>query len=98
MNKIRGKTCLEFKNLAGETIEPDYSYITFLPAKETNVCEVENLTSYLPAVVLAPHCFQDGWVIHEILHTLGFEHEHQREDRDCYVEVHSSSKYIVVII
>ncbi|CAG2105600.1 unnamed protein product, partial [Medioppia subpectinata] len=35
---------------------------------------------------LAPNCF-GRTIIHELLHALGFKHEHSRPDRDSYVEV-----------
>ncbi|XP_046678311.1 hatching enzyme 1.2-like [Homalodisca vitripennis] len=41
-------------------------------------------------VNLADRCFDQGWVMHEMGHALGFQHEHQRSDRDCYVEVDPS--------
>uniref|UniRef100_A0A0P4WNR1 Metalloendopeptidase n=1 Tax=Scylla olivacea TaxID=85551 RepID=A0A0P4WNR1_SCYOL len=37
----------------------------------------------------APDCItRIGHVLHEILHVLGFYHEHQRQDRDSHIEVH----------
>ena len=36
-------------------------------------------------------CAFMGGVLHQILHALGFAHEHARDDRDKYVEVHSDN-------
>jgi len=33
-------------------------------------------------------CFHLGVIVHEMIHGLGFEHTHQRSDRDDYVEIH----------
>lgn len=40
---------------------------------------------------LGSSCFEIGVVIHEILHTLGFLHEHTRPDRDKYVTVNHTN-------
>ncbi|XP_028273401.1 zinc metalloproteinase nas-4 isoform X2 [Parambassis ranga] len=37
-------------------------------------------------VFVGPHCMV-GNIVHEILHTLGFQHEHTRMDRDQYITV-----------
>jgi len=33
-------------------------------------------------------CVSLGVIIHELMHTLGFDHEHQRRDRDDFIKVH----------
>lgn len=37
----------------------------------------------------SPDCFQLSTVLHEIMHALGFDHEHQRPDRDNFVRLGS---------
>lgn len=39
-------------------------------------------------IILGPQCSDIDIIQHEILHALGFYHEHQRTDRDQYVNVH----------
>lgn len=96
MSQIESKTCLVFKELSQDS--DHYTYIDIIFREEPEGCKALDTHYLRPKAILAPHCFSDGWVIHELLHTMGWnDHEHQREDRDCYVEVHFSSKYIVVI-
>lgn len=37
--------------------------------------------------LVVPQCMDKGTVIHELLHALGFWHEHSRPDRDEHVQV-----------
>lgn len=37
---------------------------------------------------LAGGCIIDGGVFHETMHCLGFDHEHNRYDRDNYLTVY----------
>lgn len=54
-------------------------------------------------VALASKCagFSESTIHHEVLHALGFEHEHARQDRDKFLNVNlevgqlSSSKLLI---
>ncbi|PHV09643.1 M12 family metallopeptidase, partial [Chitinimonas sp. BJB300] len=37
------------------------------------------------------YCEQPGVVAHEIMHALGWQHEHMRPDRDAYIQVHDEN-------
>jgi hypothetical protein len=45
------------------------------------------LTLQVPNSPYDSHCMNEGIIIHELLHTLGFKHEHQRPDRDLHVTI-----------
>lgn len=52
----------------------------------------EGMFGIATQIILGDDCFPRQAVIHEMLHALGFLHEHQRIDRDCYVVVNEGSK------
>ena len=55
-------------------------------------------TSSIQLLSLNVHgCLKNGIVQHELMHVLGFEHEHSRSDRDYYIHVpaeNTNSNYI----
>ncbi|KAL7645900.1 UNVERIFIED_CONTAM: hypothetical protein RMT77_002797 [Armadillidium vulgare] len=73
--------CVRFKK---RTNEQDYLYITHTK---------ERCSSYIGRIggpqemSLPTHCNTPHTVLHELLHSLGFDHEHQRPDRDDYVTI-----------
>ena len=38
-------------------------------------------------LTLGPYCYNDKTVAHEFIHAFGFWHEHNRPDRDQYVQI-----------
>lgn len=38
-------------------------------------------------VSLADECIDYATIIHELMHVIGFIHEHQRDDRDSFVKI-----------
>ena len=42
-------------------------------------------------VYLGPGCENKGTILHELLHLLGFYHEHNRADRDTYLRIYEQN-------
>ena len=90
---------------AMDLITNNVSCITFVPALpgSLNFVTIINgakcssdlgMTGGEQHIFLNSGCFDDGLVtpVHELLHTLGFVHEHTRPDRDKFVEVHEAHR------
>ncbi|GAU88142.1 hypothetical protein RvY_00891 [Ramazzottius varieornatus] len=78
------KTCVQF---VPRSNEHDYVFITTDPKR--------GCLSYIgwqggrqEMYLLRPNCFfLKGTIIHELMHTIGFYHEHSRPDRDDHVRI-----------
>ncbi|KAG8187059.1 hypothetical protein JTE90_016157 [Oedothorax gibbosus] len=82
MKHIMDKTCIKFVQWDGK--KKDYVKI-----KSGNEC-----SSYVgriggsQRIYLAPNgCHPLGTIIHELIHTIGFDHEQNRSDRDDYLTI-----------
>lgn len=42
-------------------------------------------------VILGTGCEYKGTILHEIVHLLGFYHEHNRKDRDSYLKIYEDN-------
>lgn len=42
-------------------------------------------------VLLGAGCDNKGTILHELIHLLGFFHEHNREDRDTYLKIYEDN-------
>ncbi|XP_037571826.1 astacin-like metalloprotease toxin 5 [Dermacentor silvarum] len=80
MEQIEAVSCIRFVN---RTTERDYVFID-----RNDTCG-----SYVGRkggrqhLALGLGCMQIGSVMHELLHVVGFHHEHSRSDRDDYIDV-----------
>ncbi|XP_017263105.1 astacin-like metalloendopeptidase isoform X2 [Kryptolebias marmoratus] len=79
METVSKHTCITFHKRGAE---PDY--VLF---KIGNGCA--SYVGYIgggQGLFVAPPC-SSGNIIHELLHTIGFQHEHTRSDRDQFIEI-----------
>ncbi|CAN7939275.1 unnamed protein product [Ixodes hexagonus] len=80
MRAIEAKTCIRF---VPRTNERDYVTIFRGPGCYSSIGRIGNAQP----LSLGDGCIFRGTIIHELLHAVGFFHEHSRSDRDQYINV-----------
>merc|ERR1712226_386206 len=92
MKQFELRTCIRFKE---RTHEKDY----VLFSSEQNVCSSSiGRVGGEQTIHLGEGCISQGRYEHEIMHALGFIHEHSRPDRDKYITINFKNikdKYVV---
>ncbi|XP_022236598.1 zinc metalloproteinase nas-4-like, partial [Limulus polyphemus] len=73
--------CIKFKQRDPET--RDYAFLT----KKTGCWSFVGRQGGSQQVSLDSTCFAVGVIIHELIHVIGFWHEHSRSDRDEYIQI-----------
>ncbi|XP_018906861.2 astacin-like metalloprotease toxin 3 [Bemisia tabaci] len=83
MEDIMRETCVRFKEWSGE---PDFVFVEYnLGLRSSNAAVGRKIgQSWLR---IGQQNFVKEVILHELGHTLGLRHEHQRPDRDHYVDV-----------
>lgn len=79
MEMVSQSTCVSFHN---RTTEVDY--LCFYPSK--SCASFVGFRGGVQNVYMGPTCTA-GNIAHEVIHALGFYHEHTREDRDQYIDI-----------
>ncbi|XP_078489165.1 zinc metalloproteinase nas-6-like [Ciona intestinalis] len=83
IDEINDNTCLQF--LPRKSNDSKEHYIRF---EWDEVCSsAVGKTGGAQEVILSQECSTKGGVLHELMHTLGFLHEHNRPDRDQYINI-----------
>ncbi|XP_067673194.1 MAM and LDL-receptor class A domain-containing protein 1-like isoform X1 [Haliotis asinina] len=80
MEEFEQKTCVRFRP---RTIEPDY--IRILP--DGGCSSSVGRKGGKQKVSIDSNCDNKGTIMHELMHALGFWHEHSRPDRDHYITI-----------
>jgi len=81
MNEYVNRTCIRFRKRTNET-----NYVFFTMGKDMCASSV-GMTGGKQNITLGVHCGVLGTFEHEIMHALGFVHEHSRPDRDDYIKI-----------
>ncbi len=71
--------------------EPNYILVQYSTIANTSFSSSIGMALAPQTLNITPsHWSAPGWLMHETLHALGLYHEHQRADRDTFVELHPS--------
>ncbi|KAI8485971.1 hypothetical protein Bbelb_362920 [Branchiostoma belcheri] len=80
MADFHSETCIQF---VPRTTEQDYVHIRKLGGCHSAVGRQGGRQE----LSLANDCLQKGTIIHYLMHAIGFQHEHNRPDRDQWVQI-----------
>ena len=78
MDSYHERTCVKF---VPRTNEGDYAFIQRGGGCKSEVGRLGGAQH----ITLGDVCWGYGVVLHELMHTVGFHHEHSRADRDKYI-------------
>ncbi|CAJ0605112.1 unnamed protein product [Cylicocyclus nassatus] len=86
MNAFQKDTCIKFRKRTERDMY--YLLISAIPEKwcysfiGRDTSPPTNEGKFITELNMDPDCFDGPTMIHELMHSIGFYHEHQREDRD----------------
>nr|QNH72409.1 toxin candidate TRINITY_DN16695_c0_g1_i1 [Isarachnanthus nocturnus] len=76
----RKKTCVTFEKRFKQK-----NYVSFVPGQ--GCYSAVGMQGGRQEITISSRCETKGTILHEIMHALGFHHEHSRFDRDNYVNI-----------
>ena len=82
---VFSKTCVKFESKTPK--DSDYVYITDGQGCNSPVGRQKGRQNS----TLGEGCLNSNTIIHELMHSIGFFHEHQRYDRDKYLIIHKEN-------
>ncbi|XP_064629864.1 zinc metalloproteinase nas-6-like [Lineus longissimus] len=80
LNRISRRTCLTFP---ARKSEPDYIHFLISSGCSSDLGRQGGRQT----ITIGNTCSSPTNIVHEVLHALGFMHEHQRPDRDEFIEI-----------
>ncbi|OWF45479.1 Zinc metalloproteinase nas-6 [Mizuhopecten yessoensis] len=83
LHDLVGDDCINFQ----QKIDSDRDYVTILKGTDNGCYSDVGRHGGAQKLSLAPRCLHKGTIFHELMHTLGFWHEHTRPDRDQYIQI-----------
>jgi hypothetical protein len=85
---LEQNSSLKFKEKTSEI-----EFMEFVVGGNENSCGSSLIGKRLGGQIISINesCDSDSPILHEIMHALGFQHEHQRPDRDLYVNIFSEN-------
>ncbi|CAF4401542.1 unnamed protein product, partial [Rotaria sp. Silwood2] len=85
LTAINNVVCIQFR----PRVSSDVYYITIRNGEGcySYIGQNTGVTMERTVSLKYPGCFDDGRMMHEFIHTLGFYHEQSRPDRDSYVKI-----------
>ena len=88
-----GKFCIKFEEIIRDACEKCKHSFLYIQSPPGSGCSsrlgMEGGRQTLNISKMG--CMNEGIIIHELMHTLGFVHEHTRGDRDRYIDVHEEN-------
>ncbi|PFX33047.1 zinc metalloproteinase nas-15-like [Stylophora pistillata] len=86
MRKMESLSCISFKLRTNERY-----FVRFIRGAGCYSCIGRTMDTNGQVVSIGFGCEQEGIVLHELMHTVGFFHTNSRPDRDAYVIVYSKN-------
>ncbi|GFV29676.1 blastula protease 10 [Trichonephila clavipes] len=71
-----------------EFVPNNYRGSCYLKITKGDGCWFEGSNECFPRISLGMGCRNFGTILHELMHAIGFEHEHRRPDRNRYLKIH----------
>ncbi|CAD6234720.1 GSCOCG00002067001-RA-CDS [Cotesia congregata] len=82
MREWERSTCIQF---VPRNIKIHQNYVNFTSTESCKCCYLKtNIKIYIN---LHDYCFEKSTILHELGHAIGFLHEHNRPDRDKFIQV-----------